>query len=149
MGALRADQPSESLLTNANLEIASLMRLARTISSAIGLPETTKFCDFHPAKLFDFSTRARCIVGFRVLGVRGGGASAGAVGGCDLEQHPYLRQAETAWLERAVSISAEARGNGYMMVTWRLHDGYMTSASRRRHEVTVTLWLHDGYMTVT
>ena len=117
MGALRADQPSESLLTNANLEIASLMRLARTISSAIGLPETTKFCDFHPAKLFDFSTRARCIVGFRVLGVRGGGASAGAVCGCDLEQHPYLRQAETAWLERAVSISAEARGNGYIMVT--------------------------------
>jgi len=41
--------------------------------------------------------------------VRSGGATAGAVQGTDLEQHPYLRQAESDWLERAVGLAADGR----------------------------------------
>ena len=48
------------------------------------------------------------MVGFRCLGVRFGGAEAGMVAGVDLEQHPQIRKAETAWLARALSLSHDS-----------------------------------------
>ena len=78
-GVLKADVPSAALLTAANLDEPQLMKLARLIATTVGLPETTVFASFHPAKLFDFSTRARCLCGFRVLAVRSGGATGGEV----------------------------------------------------------------------
>jgi len=84
------------------------MVVARKVATCVGLPESTKFCDFHPAKLFDFSTRARCVVGFRCVGVRSGGAEAGSVVGLDLEHHPGIRDAESTWLARALGISQDA-----------------------------------------
>jgi hypothetical protein len=108
-GALKQDQGlSKDLLTSSNLDEAALMRLSRTIATVIGLPESTAFCGFHPAKLFDFSTRARCLAAFRALGVRGGGAEAGAVVAADVEVHPYLREEESKWFERNLSASLEA-----------------------------------------
>ena len=65
-GALKEDLPQSQLLTKTNLDVPALLKLSRRIATVIGLPETTQFCDFHPAKLFDFSTRARCLAGFHV-----------------------------------------------------------------------------------
>ena len=79
-GALKQDLGgSTNLLTASNLDEPALLRLSRTIATTLGLPESTAFCGFHAAKLFDFSSRARCLSAFRTLGVRGGGAVAGAV----------------------------------------------------------------------
>lgn len=100
--ALRQDLPASDLLTKQNLDVEALMVLARKIATCIGLPEHTQFCDFHPAKLFDFSTRARCLAGFRVLAVQ----RDGTVTGSGLETHPYLREAETKYCERA-AVQAE------------------------------------------
>jgi hypothetical protein len=58
-GVLRRDLPGRQLLTKENFDETQLLGLGRRIASAFGLPESTPFCDFHPAKLFDFSTRAR------------------------------------------------------------------------------------------
>ena len=75
------------------------------------LPSSTPPCrvpsDFHPAKLFDFSTRARCLSAFRVLAALGGGAQHGSVVGLDLEAHAFLRDTETQWYARSVA-EAEA-----------------------------------------
>ena len=60
-GVLKEDLPGASLLTRANLDETHLMTLARKIATVVGLPESTSFAPFHPAKLFDFSTRARCL----------------------------------------------------------------------------------------
>ena len=49
-GVLRADLPSAELLTAANLDEDALMRLARQVATIVGLPESTPFCDVHPAK---------------------------------------------------------------------------------------------------
>ena len=54
------------LLSRANVDDAKLLTLARTVATHIGLPETTQFAQPHPAKLFDFSTRARCLAPFKV-----------------------------------------------------------------------------------
>ena len=67
-GALRADLPGKELLTVDNLDMDALhaeQRAAQLPSHQTtcapchtqGLPETVQFADFHPAKLFDFSTR--------------------------------------------------------------------------------------------
>lgn len=103
-GALREDLPSGSLLTKSNLDEPALMSLAREIATIIGLPETTQFTDFHPAKLFDFSSRARCVAPFRVLGVKSGGAQAGSIVACDLEAHPYLCTQEGNFMERQLEV---------------------------------------------
>lgn len=94
-GVLRRDLPSLELLTERNVDMAELLRLARTVASAVGLPRDTPFCEWHPAKLFDFSTRARCLTPFRLLGVRSGGAEAGAVCAADIEAHAFLGEAES------------------------------------------------------
>ena len=106
--ALREDKPNAELLTKANLDEAALMVLAREIATIIGLPETTQFTDFHGAKLFDFSSRARCAAPFRVLGLGAGGARAGAVLAADLEVHPYLSVEEGKYFGRALELSKEA-----------------------------------------
>ena len=45
------------LLSRENVDDEALLKLARTVATVIGLPETTAFAHPHPAKLFDFSTR--------------------------------------------------------------------------------------------
>lgn len=47
-------------LEASNLDEGKLMEVARKVATCVGLPEHTAFCDFHPVKLFDFSSRARC-----------------------------------------------------------------------------------------
>ena len=74
-----------------NLDEAALMKLSRSVANIIGLPESTAFTSFHPAKLFDFSTRARCLAPFRILATKGGGATKGEVVGLDLEAQPFLK----------------------------------------------------------
>ena len=101
-GALRADLASAELLTKDNLDVPKLMELSREIATIIGLPESTQFCDFHPAKLFDFSSRARCVAPFRVLGIKPGGARAGSIVSADLEVHPYLSAEESKYLQRTL-----------------------------------------------
>ena len=91
-GVLREDLAGAGLLTNTNLDEVALMALARAVASTLGLPAETSFATFHPAKLFDYSSRARCLAGFRVLAVRSGGATIGEPMSMDLECHPYLRQ---------------------------------------------------------
>lgn len=62
------------------------------------LPPTTPFCEFHPVKLFDFSTRARCLTPFRVLGLGGALTSEARQPLCmDLEAVPTLSAAQLAW----------------------------------------------------
>ena len=100
-GVLRDDRPGAALLTDENLDEPKLMSFARDVASIVGLPDTTRFAGFHPAKLFDYSTRARCLCAFRVLAVREGGASAGEVLAMDLEAQPYLRTEETKYHARA------------------------------------------------
>ena len=106
-GVLRENLSGAALLTRSNVDEDALMTLSRKIATLVGLPETTQFCDFHPAKLFDFSTRARCLAPFRVLSTVSGGAASGEVRGLDLEAQSFLRASETAWYERALS-DAEA-----------------------------------------
>jgi len=91
------------MLTRENLDEQALLSLSRKIATLIGLPETTQFCDFHPCKLFDFSTRARCLAPFRVLSVVGGGAAMGEVRGMDLEAQRFLKVSETEWHQRALA----------------------------------------------
>jgi hypothetical protein len=100
-GVLRADCGSGLLLTPSNLDESRLLELGRRVATLVGLPETTQFAPHHPAKLFDYSTRARCLCPFRVLGVREGGASPGGVIAMDLEAQPYLKQEETKYHARS------------------------------------------------
>ena len=55
------------LLARENVDDAALLSLARTVATAVGLPESTQFASPHPAKLFDFSTRARCVATCEVV----------------------------------------------------------------------------------
>ena len=120
-GVLSEDLPGKSLLTKANLDEPKLLELSRKIATLVGLPESTQFASFHPAKLFDFSTRARCVSAFRVLSVStAGGGKAGGEGeggggsssepsvlATDLESQPYLCAQETAYMARTLA-TAEA-----------------------------------------
>ena len=107
-GALRHDLPGDAVLRRANLDEEALLALGRTVATALGLPAHTEWCEHHPCKLFDFSTRARCLAGFRVLGVRGGGAGAGRVQSGDLEAVECLAMAETGYHSRAVAEAQAA-----------------------------------------
>ena len=107
-GALRKDLPSSELLTRANLDEAALMGLSREIANIVGLPPSTQFTSFHGAKLFDFSTRARCATPFRVLGLTSGGATQGDVTAVDLEAHPHLCAEESKYFDRALRSSEAA-----------------------------------------
>ena len=66
-GVLKEDLPGPALLTRENVNDEALLKLARQIATLIGISSATKFCNHHPAKLFDFSTRARCLAPFKVL----------------------------------------------------------------------------------
>ena len=118
-GALKEDLPGQELLTRQNVDDEKLLHLARQVATAMGVPPSTCFCTHHPAKLFDFSTRARCLAPFKVLATRpegggkkgGGGGGKGGVGGgsggggvvaVDLAAQPFLSSSETAWLARNV-----------------------------------------------
>ena len=107
-GVLKQDLPQGEILSRANLDEAALLKLGRLIATALELPASTEFCEYHPAKLFDFSTRARCLAGFRVLGVEGGGANVGKVKSADLEAQELLSRAETAWHKRSVEEAQAA-----------------------------------------
>uniref|UniRef100_A0A7S2NAN0 [F-actin]-monooxygenase MICAL1-3-like Rossman domain-containing protein n=1 Tax=Haptolina brevifila TaxID=156173 RepID=A0A7S2NAN0_9EUKA len=104
------------LLGRANVDDQALLSLARVVATHVGLPETTQFAQPHPAKLFDFSTRARCLVPFKVLGVARGGSSNGDDGGSggggggggdervvdfELAAQPFLASAESVQLSRS------------------------------------------------
>ena len=104
-GVLKENLPQAELLSRANLDEAALLRLGRVVATALELPAHTEYCEHHPCKLFNFSTRARSLAGFRVLGVEGGGANAGQVKSADLEAQELLSLAETAW---HVRCSADA-----------------------------------------
>jgi len=104
----RSTLDGPALLARENVSDAALLVVARTIATHVGLPETTPFCAHHPAKLFDFSTRARALAPFKVLAVQrdvaGAAGAAGAVAerviALDLAAQPYLAEAETAHLAR-------------------------------------------------
>mmetsp|Transcript_25558 Transcript_25558/g.64966 ORF Transcript_25558/g.64966 Transcript_25558/m.64966 type:complete len:456 (-) Transcript_25558:303-1670(-) len=96
LGVLRKDLATEQLLKPANVDLNALMQLGRTVADCVRLPPSTEFCDFHPVKLFDFSTRARCLTPFRVLGVS---SLAEREPLCmDLEAVNTLSAAQLAWL---------------------------------------------------
>ena len=99
-GVLRQDLPGQQLLTRENVDDEALLKFARTVATLIGLPAATPFCGHHPAKLFDFSTRARCLAPFKVLAT-GTAADPGVVA-LDLSAHPFLAEAEGQWLVRNV-----------------------------------------------
>ena len=79
LGALRADLPRERLLERSNVDEEKLLGAARTVATIFGLPAGSSFCDFHPVKLFDFSSRAKALCGYKVLGVCTGGSQQGQV----------------------------------------------------------------------
>ena len=79
LGALRADLPRERLLERSNVDEEKLLGAARTVATIFGLPAESSFCDFHPVKLFDFSSRAKALCGYKVLGVCTGGSQQGQV----------------------------------------------------------------------
>jgi len=98
-GVLRADLPVDKLLSRENVDLDALMLLGRTVATCMRLPETTPFCEFHPVKLFDFSTRARCLTPFRVLALsQGSSTDAPRTPVCmDLEAVRSLSAAQLAW----------------------------------------------------
>lgn len=76
-GALREDRPtSVELLQADNLDTPRLLALARDLATAIGVPDTAPFFPVNPVQLFDYSSRARCIVPGKVLAVRGDSVAA-------------------------------------------------------------------------
>lgn len=120
-GVLRKDRSAldgAPLLSRDNVDDPSLLVLARTVASAVGLSESTRFAAMHPAKLFDFSTRARCLAPFKVLAVapsNGGpadaamtGATAERVVSYDLAAHRELSLPSNPALE---STGTVARGH--------------------------------------
>lgn len=99
------------LLARENVDDTALLSLARTVADACGLPETTEFASPHPAKLFDFSTRARCLAPFKVLAVSKAGKHEHVVS-FDLAAQPFLSEAESLHLGRTLGdtqAEAEAR----------------------------------------
>ncbi|KOO24578.1 mical-like protein [Chrysochromulina tobinii] len=98
-GVLREDLPVDLLLSPANVNLDALLVLGRVVATCCRLPATTRFCAFHPVKLFDFSTRARCLTPFRVLGLSGPGAAQPQNSPLcmDLEAVPALSAAQLAW----------------------------------------------------
>mmetsp|Transcript_615 Transcript_615/g.754 ORF Transcript_615/g.754 Transcript_615/m.754 type:complete len:613 (-) Transcript_615:94-1932(-) len=55
------DASCSPFLDKTNVDTKALYDLGRDISTNIGLPTSTKFCDQNSVQIFDFSTRARCI----------------------------------------------------------------------------------------
>jgi len=112
-GVLKADAVGPALLHASNVDIEQLLRLGRNLATFVGIPDSAPFADFHPVKLFDFSSRARCIAPFRVLGVDPTNQPC-----ClDLEVCACLREAQSRYLahevaqQQAVVRSCEAKRN--------------------------------------
>ena len=112
-GVLKADAVGAALLHASNVDIEQLLRLGRNLATFVGIPDSAPFADFHPVKLFDFSSRARCIAPFRVLGVDPTNQPC-----ClDLEVCACLREAQSRYLahevaqQQAVVRSCEAKRN--------------------------------------
>lgn len=100
-GVLREDLPGRLLLTRENVDDDALLKLSRLVATVIGVPPATPFCVHHPAKLFDFSTRARCLTPFKVLAqaTRGGADGGARVVALDLSAQPFLASCESEWLQ--------------------------------------------------
>ena len=95
------------LLSESNVNLEPLLQAGRELANFIGIPSDAPFADFHPVKLFDFSSRARCIAPFRVLGVHGKDASPICL---DLEICGCLRDAHTRHLAHEVEREQAAVG---------------------------------------
>jgi len=81
-GALREDRPTSAQLLQAdNLDNAHLLVLARDLATAMNIPASAPFFPVNPVQLFDYSSRARCLVPGKVLAADGASvASLGADG---------------------------------------------------------------------
>jgi len=99
---LKEDLPGAQLLTRANVDDQALLQLARSVATLVGVPPATPFCNHHPAKLFDFSSRARCLAPFKVLATKRLGSEGEGVVALDLSAQPFLAELESAWLARNV-----------------------------------------------
>lgn len=99
-GVLKQDLPGQQLLTRENVDDAALLKVARTVATLIGVPAATPFCGHHAAKLFDFSTRARCLAPFKVLALSK--VADKQVVALDLSAQPFLAASESTWLLRNV-----------------------------------------------
>eukprot|EP00930_Biecheleria_cincta_P084926 TRINITY_DN74352_c0_g1_i1.p1 TRINITY_DN74352_c0_g1~~TRINITY_DN74352_c0_g1_i1.p1 ORF type:complete len:628 (+),score=85.55 TRINITY_DN74352_c0_g1_i1:77-1960(+) len=107
-GAVHNDKPTtKELLQPCNLNMDGLRRLARIIATTIGLPETCTFCQDCGVQLFDFSTRARCKEGVKLLS--GGAHAPGRL---------------TSSTQDHVHSAAEA-GNGLPALVMPVGDAYM------------------------
>jgi hypothetical protein len=100
-GVLREDLPSSGLLSPGNVDLSLLTKLGRDLAGVLRIPSHTSFCDFHPVKLFDFSTRARCLTPFRVLGVSSSQMREPLC--MDLEAVPVLTDCQLAWHKEETS----------------------------------------------
>ncbi|KOO23667.1 mical-like protein [Chrysochromulina tobinii] len=108
-GVLRADCGSGLLLTPSNLDESRLLELGRRVATLVGLPETTQFAPHHPAKLFDYSTRARCLCPFRVLGEE---TKYHARSRAEADMEIAQRARERIELERAITELRKVVGAG-------------------------------------
>ncbi|CAD7966849.1 unnamed protein product [Amoebophrya sp. A120] len=84
-----------------NVSEENLFKLGREIVTAIGLPTTVPFCDFHGAKLFDFGSRSSLPLPFRLLGEST--ATPGKILSMDYSAEPRLAFVETNFLEKTIA----------------------------------------------
>lgn len=104
-GVLRKDEAGTALLGSENVDLNALMAVGRELASFVGIPASAPFAEFHPVKLFDFSSRARCLAPFRVLGVNKEGNAPVCL---DLEVCQCLREAQTRYLAEEVELASTA-----------------------------------------
>ena len=95
LGVVRARLGStRETLAPANVDQDALRRLARTIASAVGIPESSPLCAQHGAQLFDYSCKGVCVEPMRWLDSTTTGANGRLpvlpVG--DALQNPYWPQ---------------------------------------------------------
>ncbi|CAD7955454.1 unnamed protein product [Amoebophrya sp. A25] len=105
----KEDLGGKAFIGRDNISEDALFALGREIATAIGLPKTVEFCDFHGAKLFDFGSRSSLPLPFRVLCEGTAGEAKGRILALDWAAEPKLAFVETnflektiAWLERTV-----------------------------------------------
>ncbi|CAD7966853.1 unnamed protein product [Amoebophrya sp. A120] len=84
-----------------NISEENLFKLGREIVTAIGLPTTVPFCDFHGAKMFDFGSRSSLPLPFRILGEST--ATPGKILSMDYSAEPRLAFVETNFLEKTIA----------------------------------------------
>ena len=92
------------MLAPENVNLEPLLALGRELATFVGIPESAPLAAAHPVKLFDFSSRARCLAPFRVLAV-----DKEMRPNClDLEVCACLRDAQTRHLSHVATAAADA-----------------------------------------